>query len=141
MDLMSTISDISIARLCSARLDLQFVQELLLELQHRLGRLQRVARDEKYVFHPIAERVDAGSLQADMVPREDAGDTVEQARPVARDNREHLVRAALVGPDVDGGRDREVPHAPREPAAARRTERRVRLELLGEPGFDGADEI
>ena len=76
-----------------------------------------------------------------MVPREYPGDAVEEARPVARHDRQHLVGAALVGPDVDRRRDREVAHAARKAAATRRREGRVRTQLFGQLGFDHGDAI
>src|SRR5258705_121330 len=76
-----------------------------------------------------------------VVPRKDARDAVEKSWPVARHDRQHLVRTALVGPHVDRRRDREVPHAPRKAPAAWFAERRIRLQLLGELGFDHGDAV
>jgi Ca2+-binding RTX toxin-like protein len=119
----------------------ELLEQVLLELKHRLRVRERLPGDEEHVLHPVAEGVDARGLQVDLVAREDARDAVEEARPVRRHQSQRVERAALVRPDVDRGRDREVAHAAREPAAARRAERGIGLELLRELGLDHGDAV
>ena len=69
---------------CEEELRLQLVQQLLLELQHRLRIGERFPRDQEHVLGAVAEGVDARGLQVDVVARERARHAVEQAGAVAR---------------------------------------------------------
>src|SRR5712691_12031680 len=77
----------------SCLLKSKFLEQILLQLQHGLGVREGLARDQKHVFRAITEGVDPGRLQVDVITGESAGDRIEQARPVARHDRQHVVRA------------------------------------------------
>src|SRR5437588_6206211 len=95
----------------SCLLKSKLLEQILLQLKHGLGVREGLARDQKHVFRAIAEGVDPGRLQIDLIAGESARDRIEQARPVARHDRQHVVRAALVRADVDHRRDGEMAYA------------------------------
>src|SRR5882672_8543056 len=64
----------------------QRLEEVLLEVEHRPGVGEGCAADQKHIFDPIAEGVDAGGLQIDAVTGKRARHVIEQARPVAGDD-------------------------------------------------------
>ena len=72
----------------------------------------------------------------DAIVGKDAGDSREQSRAVAGDDREHVERAALVGVQSDRRGDREVLEMARQPPGCRRIQRCPADQPVGELMLD-----
>ena len=70
--------------------------------------MQSGAGNQEDVLGARAQRIDLRGVQIDVVGREHARDARQQSRPVARDDRQHLIRAFVVGLYVHVGRNREM---------------------------------